>query len=220
MRKIVLCVLITALVMISCGNEKENPQSMPKTTEKNTKKPEETMLETAEDMDEEDSISFQDIPDQFLYASGVGAWGNYITIEDDGSFAGNYHDSEMGSVGKKHPHGTVYYCDYYGQLSKPEKVNEYTYSVKIKSLKVKVKPGKKEINDKIKFIYTKPYGLEKGKALLFYSPKAPMSELPEGYLSWAVLGYDSEEMLEEEEIGFWGFYNPKTGAGFIDTEAE
>lgn len=217
MRKIVLlCVLTTALVMTSCGNEKENPQSMPKTTEKNTEKP----VETAESMAEKEFISFQDIPDQFLLASGAGAWGNYITIEDDGSFAGNYHDSEMGSVGKKHPHGTVYYCDYYGQLSEPEKVNEYTYSVKIKSLKVKVKPGKKEINDKIKFIYTKPYGLEKGKALLFYSPKASMSELPEDYLSWVIPGYDSEEAIEGDEISFWGFYNPKTGAGFIDTEAD
>ena len=211
--------MITALVMTSCG-KKESPQSMPKTTEKNTEKPEKTMLETAEDMDEEDSISFQDIPDQFLYASGAGAWGNYIKIEDDGSFVGNYHDSEAGSVGKKHPHGTVYICDYYGQLSEPEKINEYTYSVKIKSLKMKEKPGKKEIDDKIKFIYTKPLGLEKGNELLFYSPNAPKSELPEKYLLWALPLSLSEEEIEEEEIGYWGFFNPKTEAGFVNREAD
>lgn len=216
MRKIMILILISSFVMTGCGNKKENQQSMPKTTGKNTETPVETMLETAEDMDEEESISFQDIPNQFLFASGAGAWATYMTIEDDGSFVGEYRDSNVGSVGKKHPHGTVHYCDFYGTLSEPEKVNEYTYSVKIKSLKTRVKPGKKEIKDKIKYIYTEPYGLENAKKLLIYLPGAPKSELSEEFLMWTGVGYDWDEDVKEDELSFWGIYNPKDETGFVE----
>ncbi len=221
MRKIVLCVLITALIMTSCGN-KENPQSMSKTIEKNTEKPVETTEDTEslegsmEDMQEEEELSFQDIPNQFLFASGAGAWGTIMKIKEDGSFVGNYHDSTMGDRGKKYPYGTVDYCDFYGEFSKPKKINDYTYSIKVKSLEMKEKPGKKEITDKVRYISTEPYGLENAKKLLIYLPSAPISELPEEFLMWINVGFDGDEDVKEDELSIWGIYNPKDKTGFVE----
>ena len=68
---------------------------------------------------------------RFVFASGAGAWGTELTIDDDGSFKGQYHDSDMGSTGDGYPNGTRYYSEFNGQFSEPEKVNEYTYKIYI-----------------------------------------------------------------------------------------
>ena len=61
----------------------------------------------------------------FTFSSGVGGWSNELTIGKDGSFTGNYHDSEMGETGEGYPDGSLYGCAYHGQLTDPEQVDEF-----------------------------------------------------------------------------------------------
>ena len=67
--------------------------------------------------------------DGFGFSSGAGAWGTFLDLNDDGTFSGEFHDSNMGETGEGYPYGTVYVCDFSGKFSEPEKINEYTYSI-------------------------------------------------------------------------------------------
>lgn len=148
------------------------------------------------------SFSFADLaPLEFWFASGAGAWGTVLTVHSDGTFAGNYHDSDMGSMRL---------CDFTGKFSDPVQVNDYTYSVKLEQLKLEREPGDEEWKDGIKLTYSEPYGLDDAKELLFYLPGAPVEELPEGYQSW-MRSYGD---YIGTELPFYGLYNVNGEQGY------
>ena len=86
---------------------------------------------------------------RLVFASGAGAWGTELQIAEDGSFQGQYHDSDMGSTGEGYPKGTRYFSEFTGQFSEPEKVNEYTYKMTINEIKYANEVGSEEILDEI-----------------------------------------------------------------------
>lgn len=161
-------------------------------------------------------FSFSNISQiEFLFASGAGAWGTWLTIDDDGTFSGNYHDSEMGSAGADYPNGICYLCRFSGKFSEPVKVNDYTYSVKLEQLEMEDTPGTEKIEDGIKYIYSQPYGLEGAENFLFYLPGTPVEDLPEGFLGWSGnAGYVGTELPS------YGFYNANQEQGFFGCEFE
>ena len=53
-------------------------------------------------------------PCDFVFSSGAGAWGTFLTLDADGSFTGGYNDSDMGDTGEGYPHGKNYYCEFQG----------------------------------------------------------------------------------------------------------
>ena len=115
----------------------------------------------------------------FLFCSGAGAWDTDLIIEEDGTFTGSYHDSEMGETGEGYPNGTIYGCLFHGQLSDPEPVDEYTWTAKIA---VKQDEGQvpESIEDGIRFVTAAPYGLENAQAVAIFLPGKPVDSLPEG----------------------------------------
>lgn len=156
-------------------------------------------------------FSFSDISElEFWFGSGAGGWRTVLYIADDGSFEGLYTDSDMGSAGTDFPGGTCYISEFTGSFTAPKKVDEYTYSVELQDITLSKEPGKEEIRDGIKYIYSEPYGLDDAKELLFYLPGAPVKNLPEGYLSWA-RGYGD---TIEETLPFYGLYNVGGDQGF------
>ena len=56
------------------------------------------------------------LPIDLEFSSGAGAWGTGLTLAADGSFSGEYHDSDMGDSGDDYPDGTVYLCNFPGSL--------------------------------------------------------------------------------------------------------
>ena len=49
----------------------------------------------------EEAFDFELLSNQtFYFSSGAGAWGTEMDISADGSFTGNFHDSEMGDTGE------------------------------------------------------------------------------------------------------------------------
>ncbi len=155
---------------------------------------------------------------QFVFTSGVGAWQTMLTINEDGTFAGEYHDSDMGTVGEDYPYGVVYSSTFDGKFTEPKKVNEYTYSVSIEYMNLEKEVESEEIIDGMKFIYSEPYGINDAKEILIYTPDAPVKELPEGYRSWARL-MDLDD-LKDEYLGFYGLYNVETESGFSSYKLE
>lgn len=148
----------------------------------------------------------------FWFASGAGAWATQLSIHSDGTFAGEYHDSDMGSYDESHPYGTVYQCIFDGQFSQPVKVNDYTYSMQILSISYVKEPDTSEIKNGTLYYYTTPYGLDEAETLLIYLPGAPLAELPEGYRSW--VGYYYLENTTDTALPYYGLYNEAEAEGF------
>ena len=165
----------------------------------------------------ETEFTYQDVSDlEFSFCSGAGAWGTVLTIDENGAFAGTYHDSDMGDTGDDYPAGTVYLCDFSGQFTEPLKVNSYTYSVEIESIEYEKEMDTSEIIDGVRYIYSEPYELDGADRILFYLQGAPLAELPEEYLSW--VGYYDLAAAKETELPFTGLYNEAAQEGFSSYE--
>lgn len=148
------------------------------------------------------SFSFVDVSHlEFWFGSGAGAWCTVLTVHNDGTFEGEYRDSDVGSM---------WLCNFTGKFSEPIKVNDYTYSVWLEQIKLEGVPGTEEIKDGIKLMYSNPYGLDDAEELLFYLPGAPVRELPEGYQSW-MRSYGD---YIGTELPFYGLYNVNGEQGY------
>lgn len=165
----------------------------------------------SQDLDE-DKLSFSDLSEySFYFSSGAGGWGTGMEIYEDGSFEGNYHDSDMGDTGESYPNGTVYISNFSGQFSQPEKVNEYTYSMKLEKLNYDNAVGSEIIEDGVLYRYDEAFGVAGGDNFLIYLPGAPLSELPEEFKMW--VGY-FDDSAADVELPFYGLYNVNEQCGF------
>ena len=52
------------------------------------------------------------------FSSGAGGWSAGLRIGEDGSFTGDFHDSEMGDMGEEYPNGTIYCCSFSGRIDR------------------------------------------------------------------------------------------------------
>ncbi|MEA4912148.1 MAG: hypothetical protein VB092_06020 [Oscillospiraceae bacterium] len=153
-------------------------------------------------------FSFADVANlKFVYSSGAGGWSTELYIDADGSFTGAYHDTEMGTQ-------SYYLCSFSGQFTAPEKVNDYTYCVRMERLETEKEPGStEEAADGWTNVYSDPCGLDNAKELLFYLPGAPADALPEDFIMWM------NGAVTEAQLPFYGLYNVETGSGFSGSEA-
>lgn len=184
-----IMVLTMALSIVACGNNEGNGAQ------------------------KEATSLFEEISGyRFLFASGAGAWGTELMIHADGSFEGNYHDSEMGSIGEGYPNGTRYFSEFSGQFSEPEKVGDYTYKMTVDTISYQNEVGTEEILDEILYVYSDAYGLAGAEEILIYLPGTPIEELPEDYMLWA----KGSAYIEDgtTELPFYGLYNVTEALGF------
>lgn len=162
-------------------------------------------------------ISFADISNlEFCFTSGAGAWCTLLYINEDGTFRGNFMDTNMGDTGVDYPKGTVYYSDFYGQFTQLKKVDSKTYTFEIAYIEYSHESGE-EIKDGTKYIYTSAFGLDGAEKLYLYLPGKNKAELPEGYKSW-LLGYETKEERMKPELSFYGIYNESDECGFCSME--
>lgn len=179
------------------------------TEAENTEVPEENDMQ--EEVSEE-VLFFSEFKDlEFYFSSGAGAWRTVLQIEEDGSFSGEYSDSDMGSKGEGYPNGTIYFCTFEGKFSEPVKVNDYTYSMKIEEISYENEIGTEEIIDEVLYCYSDAYGVAGSEEILIFLPGAPTAELPEEYMSWV---RNDMEDPEAQELPFYGLYNVKEQNGF------
>lgn len=147
----------------------------------------------------------------FEFSSGVGAWSTELTVLEDGTFTGNFHDSEMGETGEGYPDGTLYGCTFHGRFFDPEPVNEYSWKAKIT---VEQDEGQvpEAIEDGIRYVTAAPYGLEKAQTVVFFLPGTPVDRLPDAFIIWSHL---REIDPEAKKIPYYAIWNEEDEAGFI-----
>ncbi len=174
-----------------------------------------------QNMDEEQKeiknsdFAFVDVSDiEFTFASGAGGWSTYLYIEEDGTFYGNFHDSDMGCTGEGYPGGTIYYCDFSGKFTNPVKIDDYSYQFEIESLKCEKEEGEEEIIDERLYIYSYPYGLDDADKLYMYLPGKDTKDFSEELKMWLFLTDD------EKELPFYAIYNENPEYGFVGYQYE
>ncbi|MBO5278373.1 MAG: DUF1311 domain-containing protein [Lachnospiraceae bacterium] len=149
---------------------------------------------------------------KFVFSSGAGGWATELTIQEDGSFSGEFYDGELGMTSDTYPNGTMYQSDFTGQFTQPVKVNEYTYSMQISSLTYAEEAGTEEIKNGMLFCYSEAYGLDEAENILIYLPGAPLTELPQEFRSW--VGYYDLSSTTDTELPFYALYNETPQCGF------
>ena len=209
-KRILMMILAVGIMTFGCG--KENPQ-----TSSEIQLSEDVIAETTIDDEKiQSEFDFADIENvEFYFASGAGGWRTFLNIEADGKFYGEYSDSDMGDIGEGYPNGTLYNCLFEGEFTKPVKVNDYTYSMKVKEINCDKEKDTAEIIDGTMIYYSIPYGLEGAEEVLLYLPGAPTSELPEEYMNWVRNDMADPKALE---LPFYGLYNVTEKNGFSGHE--
>jgi len=154
---------------------------------------------------------------EWTFSSGVGGWSTDMRILPDGTFSGEYHDSEMGEAADEYPDGTIYGCSFTGRFSFVEQVDENTWKIHVDELKTDESAKKETIEEGVRFVYTEPYGISAGDDMLLYQPGTPVSVLSEDMQMWAHL-FDSEDTLYE--LDSWFLSSEKNQSGFVAYIAE
>ena len=220
-KKMTAFILAGSIVLLAggCGGtEITQPEGI--TDTENQSNP---MTEMSEEIEKEDTeyagtgedreFSFADLKrSEFWFCSGAGGWATILNVKEDGSFYGEYFDGEMGSTGEDYPNGTMYQCDFTGQFGQPQKVNDYTYVVRIEELNYEKEAGTEEIIDGTRYLYSDVYGLDDAEEILIYLPGTPLAELSEEFRSW--VGYYDLSSTEETELPFYALNNEVYDYGF------
>ncbi len=107
---------------------------------------------------------------------------------------------------------STYFCNFKGQFSRPEKVNEYTYSMKMEQME-KDEAEEAFDADGMLWIPSEAYGVEGGEEFLIFLPGAPVDELPEYFFLWTAHGYGS--WVDYSVLPDYGLYNVEEQTGFF-----
>ncbi len=179
----------------------------------------EKLLGQAEELSEEEEEALPGVfPCDFVFSSGAGAWGTFLTLEGDGAFTGGYNDSDIGDSGEGYPHGKHYYCEFQGKFGSFERIDEDTVSMTLEELAFQPEEGFEEIKDEILYVGAKPLGLDSGTEFILYLPEKSLTDLPEEFLSWWPGRYEWDGETKRP-LGCYGILNQETKDGFFSGSA-
>lgn len=154
---------------------------------------------------------------EWSFSSGAGGWSTDMRILPDGSFSGEYHDSEMGESAEAYPEGTVYCCSFSGRMSLAEQLDEHTWKIRVDALGVDESQAAEEIEGGIRYVFAEPYGISAGDEMLLFAPGAPVDGFTEDMKFWAHL-IGAEESVSTLEG--WFLYSERNESGFVGFKEE
>ena len=149
---------------------------------------------------------------EWWLSSGAGGWSTDLQIFPDGSFAGTYHDSEMGDAADEYPDGTLYICSFTGRMSLAGHPEDNPLAIRVEELNVDEPAEREYIEDGVRYIYTEPYGLSAGDNMVLYAPGTDIGAFTDDMLLWSHV-LDSEDTIYELES--WFLWSEATGSGFV-----
>ena len=210
--KYLSCLLALCLVLLTgCGaKQPEAPTERPEVPA--VEQPETPAEQPEAPVEEPEAATLPDaLPLDLVFASGAGAWLTELVLEQDGSFSGQYHDSEMGDQGEGYPNGSCYTSTFSGRFGNIRQVDGHTWAMSLEELTVQEEPDTEWIEDGIRYIASDAYGLEEGTEFLLYSPETPTEGLNEEFLIW----WPSWNVEDTGTLNCWGLLNQEMGYGFF-----
>lgn len=220
MKKILVAVFLTGgLLLTGCGSATAETNGGASDIDYEAAKSSDVVLVEDSEAVEQETVQqeetalsvFAELPDKFIYSSGAGGWATELYLNDDGTFTGKYHDSDLGYTGADYPNGTVYISNYTGKFSEPRLVNEYTYSVTVEYIELEMEAGQEYYEDGTRYVTCGASELTDAGELLVYLPGAMRDDLPEEFLSWTSYG----DFGVEQELRCYGIYNQTQQLAFI-----
>ena len=172
-------------------------------------------LSAAGGLAEGEAMTFKDLSGlTWSFSSGAGAWETSLRIAPDGTFVGEYHDSEMGDAADAYPNGTVYYSSFVGKLTIGEAIDEYSWRVSVDFLTPDQVADEETIGTEegVRYVAAEPYGLKEGAAMTLYRPDTPMEQLTDELRLWAHV-YDTEDAPDALE--HWLLASDDGESGFV-----
>lgn len=155
-------------------------------------------------------------PLEFMFCSGAGAWHTVMEVNQDGSFSGEYMDSDSGDRENSYPNGKQFVCNFSGQFDNIMQINDHTYSMTLSNITSEKEADETWIEDGILYIASTPYGLEDGTEYILYMPETKIDDLPEDFISWYPgWNFVDENGNQPDVLSCYGIYNQKMGYGFF-----
>lgn len=148
-------------------------------------------------------VSFGAIAGKYIFSSGAGGWGTEMEIFEDGTFEGEYVDSN--------PFEPWYVCRFHGKFENLVEVDEYTWSMHMTQLDTERPEGEVYYEDGTECIASGAYGLENADEVLVYLPGKIKGELPYDFTSWV---FSLNGVGDNEPIPFIGLYNVNEKLGW------
>lgn len=151
----------------------------------------------------------------FSFMSGAGGWSTMLTINPDGSFAGNYYDSDMGDSGDGYD-ATEYVSTFHGKFKNIRKKDDYTYVMQIDTLETEETQDtwvEETEYGRVRYVASAPYGIDGGTNFELYLPGTPVNSLSIEYIDWV----RTPMALDEDATALpgYGFYNVEEQNGFF-----
>ena len=142
----------------------------------------------------------------FTFCSGAGAWFTELTVGEDGSFTGSFHDSNLGEADEElYPSGTVYGCTFSGRF---EQVGS---SLRVAELEPDEGQVPEAIEDGVRYVTTQPYGLTIGAIFGVYAPGAAADSMCDEARVWFhLMGEDATALTG------YGLYDAANEVGFAE----
>lgn len=182
----------------------------------------ETMMETYPAVSPQAQVDTLPLaePLELIYASGAGAWGSWLELNPDGTFTGDYGDTD----------GNVrYVCQFHGSFTDIRPLTDASWLLTLGELTLDTPyPLGSEWNQEgMRMISSPPHGfddqdgeaLKPGAQFIFYSPQAqghaPWTELygASDFLSW---WFDRHAFINASHtLGCYGLYNLDAGIGYF-----
>lgn len=160
----------------------------------------------------EDASVWEEVPENFVFSSGVGAWATELQVENDGSFTGYYHDSDMGETGNGYPNGTVYICNFSGKFSEPLRFDKCMYEMDLEELKMEGSIGDSYIENGVRYVYSEPYGISGSDQFTLYTPGQPYELVSEDFAWWV---RNSGMNNSNDYLTCYAICNATTQDGFV-----
>ena len=158
----------------------------------------------------EDEVTFDALSKlEWTFSSGAGAWSTDLSIQPDGAFTGEYHDSEMGDADESYPNGTVYICSFSGHMTLEKQAD--SWQIIIDALTLNEAPEQETIEDGIRYITAEPYGISEGDTMRLYLPGTPVDSFTDDMRMWAHL----YELEATDTLPDWFLYSEKNESGFV-----
>lgn len=160
----------------------------------------------------QDDVLFSDMSGDYIFTSGAGAWATNLTVYRDGTFSGDFRDTDMGSSGEEYIY-TKYLCDFSGAFKNVEKINDYSYYVELDYLDYEKDSDTEEIIDGCRYMYSNAYGIYGGDTFCIYTPDTLVRDIPYEFRRWITILLGK---TDNEELGCYGIYNIAEQVGFFE----
>lgn len=219
--KRLMALLLSGLLLLTagCGKQQEPPTPQPQTPD-------------TQPQSESQPLLPEDFPLELYFSSGAGGWRSVITLAPDGTFTGQFTDSEAGSVGEDYPYGSLYLCDFSGRFGDIRQMDPLTYALTLEELNILTEQAEPWIEEGIRYVPSSPYGLEDSEEFRLYLPDTAAADLSENARSgWPHMGTDAETLgcyalhnVAQDQVfydwSFWALSDTESAADPSQTEAE